>query len=293
MITDFKIFENKKQYHDLVDLMVLLSQKMIESYYYNNCGVTIEDAAQSVNLWNFVDNDKVKTGLIADLVSEKDINDHDFKQHNYAEYVKKNTKYFKNELVEFSDIYEVYAYDSDDFDELIAQMRTRDLVEIIEDNGKSKEFKKEFYEEKYEDDDAEYIIIDLYKDEDLYDKLFHYIDDNKVIDYYIEKVVDFSDKFEFVEDCIYGDNKLQQDLFDMDKNTVSVLFDEISHESKLGKSYKFQKAYIDFKIDEDVLGDDDHEEISKLILDIDEKFELHTNLKKIYSVYLDQKKYNM
>jgi len=304
MITKFKIFENNKVYEDEADLAELFSQKFIEEYYKEKYEIHINDIIEYVDLWQYVDEEKVKDGIITDLIEDKDIDDNDiFKKQDLIDYIKDfMLELVSDEIGEYREKYEEYDLDDIEMLDVIAKkdILNKDLVNLIEDKNKEFDFKKEFFEDKYFNVDAKDILIDLHGKEkaeaDLYDLIFHFIDDNEVIDEYLDRT-NFEDKWEYFMGEIPYSPYLQKELLKIDKNTVLGLFNVMNNDSimiDIGSTYNFQKLYIEVRYEQS--KEDKEHTISQAIIELNEKFELNEKIKTEYNKYMygvDSEKYNM
>ena len=74
-----------------------------------------------------------------------------------------------------------------------------------------------------------------------------FVDDNEVVDDYIEQM-NWDTKYEFVAEDIAWSPSLQNKIFEHDPKNVLILFDVIEFEGDIGiaKKYDFQEAYIKF-----------------------------------------------
>lgn len=280
MITKFKIFENNNIPQDKYDLVDLFSQEFIEKYYLEHYNADAKEAALHLNLWGFVDKNKVKEGLIEDLSKETYISDNKFKKEDFINYIKDNISIFKEEL-------DNYISDKNlkklvNYDDAFINMNKRELIEIIENENKEYDFKKDYFEDLYWHSDAEEVLMDIHGKnaaqniENLYDYLYHYIDDNELIDYYLEHM-DFDDKYNYLANDIPYNINLQKELIKKDPNTVIALFDIIDDsQASVGETYEFQKLYIE-QTDKD---------IADTLKKINDKFGLDNKIKKEYSEYM-------
>ena len=118
-------------------------------------------------------------------------------------------------------------------------------------------------------------------EDNLYPYLQDFVDDNEIIEDYMNNI-DFTNKYEFFRDSIIHDKNLQEKIIEMDPNTVEVLFDIIDtyeREDNFGNEYKFQKIYLDQYKGED-------ESVAVAIKEINDKFILHPVIKKEYRDYM-------
>ena len=295
MITKFKIFESNIPL-DEDDLAQLFSQKYIEDYYDNNFKIDVEDAARTINLWNYVDEDVVKKTLIEESIDGYFIDDKIFTLKDYYNYIKENIL----ELVipELDKFRKKHNLGDIKYEEILRSMKKEDFVKLIAEYEKSDDFLKYYFEEKWEDSSAEEILMEIYGkheivDNSLYPYLREYIkDEQEIIDDYFDRV-NFTDKFEYICDCIAFDITLQKELIKINQNTVEALFEIMNADDEnrnVGKDYEFQKIYITYEcMDEENL-------IPIYLKEIKEKFGLNPKIEKEYKDYMfeiDAEKYNL
>lgn len=288
MITRFKIFENKKTYEDTSDLGMLFSEKYINEYYKDRYEIQISDIVEHTNFWPYVDEHKLKDGVIEDLVNETPVGDEEFKKEDYITFIEDNMMgSIKNEIEKWKDFYEEYPEDDKD---VLQHVNKIELEHLIQDKEKGIEFKTDYFEEKYFNIDVRDILEDIHgKDKvevDLYDIIGHHIDDNEVIDDYIDNVP-FDDKWDyFIEDIPYS-SILQKELLKMDERTVLGLYNVLEDDDSncdIGCTYEFQKLYIKVRCDDS--NEKDEYVIPEAIKELNDKFNLTDKIKEEYSEHM-------
>lgn len=301
MITKFKIFESNRKYEDENDLIELFSDKYIEKYFKDHFEIGISEIVEFTNFWAYVDKNKIADDIIKDIAQDTPIDDDIFTKKDYADYIKSNMLVkAKEDIDKYKEEYEEYDLDDEEVIDIIAKndILNKDLINIISKYDENDNFKNEYFEDKYFNKNAEEILIDIHGEDkvetDLYDLLYHFIDENEVLDDYIDNNLDFDYKLEYFIEHIAYDPKLQKELLKIDPSTVLALYNVIPHgeTSTLGNSYKFQKLYIEERFKET----NDENTKAMAISEIEENFELNDQIKKEYRDYLygtDSKKYNL
>lgn len=285
---------NNRVPDDEDDLVELFSQKFIEEYFDEGYEIGAAEAAKQVNLWNFVNIDGVRTALIKELAEDKETDNKDFSNSDYIDFIKEK----KLESEDLNEIIDKYNLGNLKYEEILAKLTREQLIDLIEDNDEEYEFKEKYYLEWYENIHPEEILIELHGkhsvEEDLYSYLFHYVDDNDIINDYINRI-DFDTKVEYVRDYICSDIGLQEMLLKINKNTVDALFDVMDEENTLGNEYVFQKLYIKTNVKKE--DPEDEDEITAHVLkQIKNKFGLNPKIEKEYSEYMyliNAEKYNL
>ncbi len=243
MITKFKIFENVAE--DNYDLASQFSQKFIEQYWEKNIELSIFDAIYRVNLWDYVDKDKVKDHLIKEQIDKTHIGDNNkFQKIDYIEFIKSNI--FELVYSDLDKYRKIYNLNHMNYEEILDILNVDELIQIIEDNGEDNNFIKNYFYEKFDDTEAEDILEienDMLDPESLYDFLEDWIDKEKIIKDY-KNLIDFEEKFEYLMNSIIDSVDLQYKLIKMDPDNVIALFNIMDSDSKLITDYKFQKLFI-------------------------------------------------
>lgn len=283
MITKFKLFERAEDEDDLADQF---SQEYIEKYYDMNYEIPTDDAVIWANLWNYVDKDSVKEGLIKEKVRENDLDE--FNNEQLTNYILDNMK----ELLEPKMDRLIKKYELSDLEDILEAMPKKRIAHLIYDEDLSADFIKKYYEEEWEDKDVEEILMELHgknaieNNEELYNYLFPYLNEESMIEDY-KNSIQFEDKYEYLAYRICSDMDLQQKLIEMDSDNVFALFDIM--ENTTGEEYAFQKLYLDKIKEED--GN-----IAMAIKDIDERYGLNPKIEEEYKEYLyiiNAEKYNI
>ena len=82
-------FSNKQSIpDDEQDLVELFSQKFIEEYFDDSFEIGAAEAAQQVNLWNFVNIDGVRTALIKEIAEDTETDNKNFSNTDYIDFIK-------------------------------------------------------------------------------------------------------------------------------------------------------------------------------------------------------------
>jgi len=273
---------------DEQDLVELFSQKFIENFFLDNYQISAEEASHAVNLWDYVNIDKFRDNLIKDTAENKEIDDKEFSNEDYIDFIKeKKLKSGWNE-------------------EILKKVSRNQLIDLIEDNNEEYNFILKYFTDKWEDTHPKDILIELHgKDlveENLYNYLFYYVNDNDIIDDYINNKVQFETKMEYVRDYICCDIGLQRKLLKINKNTVEALFNVMdsndteyfdgSTKYTIGHEYKFQKLYIITKIK----NNSGSEIIEQAMKELNDKFILNPKIEEEYAEYMyliNAEKYNL
>ena len=290
MITRFKIFEND-EYQDEDDLVELFSQQDIEDYFEKNYDVDIEDeAAIVVNLWNLVDEDKVKDFFIKQTIKNTEIDDYSiFNYADYYSYIKEKIFLFYIELNKFRITYNLGTIK---YEDILSKMDIEDLINLIINKNESVNFITNYFEEKWDDYTAREIFDEIYMDEYPYRYIKNFLNKQDIKDEFF-RTTQYEDKHDYFRDCIPFDMSLQKKLIKIDPNTVKTLFDIIPDNQKFVKTYKFQKLYLDMTS----LNKNDREYIlADSIKKINDNFGLNKKIEKEYKDYLyliDVEKYNL
>ena len=313
MITKFKLFESNIPY-DEDDLAYLFPQKYVEEYFNDGYEINAEEASRGLNLWHYVkDKDKVADDLIKDAIKEADINnERDFDKNDFCQYILENM--LTSVMPELDKFRKKYVLGPIEYEEILRKMDRDTLMDLVIKKGKENDFITNYYEEKWSDWHPEKILEDkLGKHtirEDLYNYLFHYVDDNEIINDYIERI-DFETKFEYLRDSISTDYKLQKDLLEInigdkkngtrirnekfERNIIEALFDIMDSTISIGTTYDFQKLYIQTNVEQE--DPEDADEITAYVIkQINDKFGLETKIEKEYRDFtylIDSEKYNV
>lgn len=274
--------ENQEQdFYDESDLMELFSQNFIEEYFDKYYEITEEDAARMLNLWNYVDLDIMSNNLIkefADTMSIKDIN---CNKTDLVEYITNKMKKVNFSFYELND------------------MSKKQLIKIITDEGEGNEFVLNYLQEDYEGVHPEDILILMFgkqaleDPEDLLYYLRDYLDKDEIINDARDRI-DFDFKYEYLSDYICNSEDLQENLLELNPNTVEALFNIMDEERSIGNTYEFQKRYIEFKIKEKGISAEDV--LPEVLKDIHDKYGLDSDIKNEYSEYtylINVEKYNL
>ena len=231
-LKSYKLFESKHIY-DIWDAIDCLSQKDVEENYKESQDITYSMLCEMDPgfIWNreYINEDEFRENIIEDKIDKITYSGINFNDYHFNEY----EDFFEQE-----------------YKELINDDTTQDeFIEIIQKENLEKEFLKFVFEDRYWNKDAEDIAKMNDKDYLLntYDLTYLYVDDNKVIDDYIDQT-DYGLKSDFVAENIPWSLYLQSKIFEYDPKNVLILFDVINFEGEIGiaGNYDFQKAYIKY-----------------------------------------------
>ena len=292
MITEFKIFENQNIPADEDDLADLFTQKFIEDYFDNNYEIDIDEASDCMDLWDYVDIDKVRNDLIKQIASDTKIIDNKFNKNDYINFIEDNIKDFRRRIKKYRELNYLGKIE-------LQEMEKDDLINIIEHGDKVSNFLNLYFEDKYYDIHPEEILYDIHGKNAIRDNNFllyleNYINEDEVINDYRDKI-EFESKYNYIRDYIRCDIILQKKLFDINVNTVIALYDVMDDNQKFGMSYKFQKAYIEFSrsYEGDIKPNNIYPQNLKILND---KFGVNKKIAKEYEEYMyfiDSEKYNL
>jgi len=294
MITKFKIFEGVIP-QDEDDLAELFSQKYIEDYYDKNCKFDAEEASSYVNLWNYCDHNKVRSGLIEELVESSYIDDKEFTTYDYVNFIKTNMlKQVKPELDKFNKEYNF----GETYEELLNRYYRKDLIRMIDDEYMDDFFLRDYYEDKYSDEHPEVLLYRIYgkhavNGSNLYEYLKDYVNEDKVIEDAKDKI-QFETKFDFLRNNIFYEKELQYKLLEINPDTIEALFDVIYEENTIGAEYDFQKKYIEYQ--NKMYSEKGYDSIADSIKKIHDRFGLNPEIEKEYQEHtylIDAQKYNL
>jgi hypothetical protein len=296
MITKFKMFEYLGIEYDLAEQF---SQKYIENYFNDNFEIGADEAAKSIDLWSFVeDTDKIREDLIHSLIEDALHND-DIEKEDYIYYIK--DEQLTNAIPILDKYRKKLVLGDIKYEDILKKLTKEQLVKIVaEDLDKSDEFFEYYFHGKYDDSHPEDILNDIWGEasveENLYDYIKEYVNDDEIIEYYIDKL-DFTTKFEYLQDYIESDKKLQTDLLALNPDNVNNLFDIMNDNEyrSIGKDYKFQKAYIEHNSNEENPNITE-KSILVALAGLYDKFGLNSEIEKEYSGHMyeiDSRKYNL
>lgn len=189
-------------------------------------------------------------------------------------------------------------------DSMLEDLDTDELKEVIEDSNEEDEYVEKMVRNRYEGEDAQGIIKQIYGDtskmdgKELYDMLSWYLDDDKIIKEYNDNT-EFDSKKEFVQDEIYNSIELQREILKNNKKTVlklAELFIDNSSNSNIADEYEFQKLYIKQYLKEKKGEDKKGALIATALKNLNDEFGLDDSIKTEYSKWtwlIDADKYNM
>lgn len=269
-LKSYKLFESKYNVWDAIDC---LSQKDVEEHYKENQDITygLLCGIDPGFIWkrNYINEDKFKNDIIEDKIDKIIYSGIDFNDYELDEY-----EDF------FEENYKEYANDKTSKEE---------LIQVIKKENLEREFLKFTYEDRYWNKDAEEIakMNDENYIDNTYDLTYMYVDDNKVVDDYIDQL-DYGYKSDFVAEDIPYSTQLQQKIFEYDPKNVLILFDVIKLDGEIGisKNYDFQIAYIKYF----------EGETPQALKNLHDNFGLNEKIKKEFEseLYLiDAEKYNL
>jgi hypothetical protein len=304
MITQFKIFENLAMDED--DLVEQFSQDFVEEYYENDYDITVDDAANYVNIWNYVDIQEVKSGLIEETIADKSLNDEEFKKIDYCLYIEDSLltrtdhhlKSVKSTIEKFRKKYDL-SFTSDE--DVLDKMDRKDLINIIQDEDKSQDFMKDYYEQKWDDLHPEEILTEIWGKhtirDDTYSYISKYVNGSDVIDAYFRNI-EYESKNDYLKEKISTDFKLQKKLIKMNPNNVIALLDVMDEVVSIGTSYKYQKLYLETVKKEWGEGDEEVENdvVAEGVKSLNDKFGLDSKIEEEYTDFLyliSAEKYNL
>jgi hypothetical protein len=308
MITKFKIFESIGPEYDLAEQF---SQKYIEDFFDNNFEIGADEASRGINLWNFVkDKDQIKDDLIKSLIEDalhdnesvgvyRGVETPKFSKEDYIYYIEEEQ--LKNAIPILNKYRKKLVLGDIKYEDILKKLTKEQLVKIVaEDLDKSDEFFEYYFHGKYDDSHPEDILNDIWGEasveENLYDYIKEYVNDDEIIKYYKDKL-DFTAKFEYLQDYIGSDIKLQTDLLALNPDNVDDLFDVMNEDESrnIGKDYKFQKAYIEHNSNRENPNITE-KSILVALAGLYDKFGLNSEIEKEYSGYMyeiDARKYNL
>lgn len=242
MITKFKIFEWHSKTpdgsatpedsipDDENDLVELFSQKEVEEYFDKHYDISAEEAAQAVNIWNYVDDEEVKKFFINTMMQDKN-------NKTSREYYEE-----KWEDTEPSEIFEEIwgkgaRYDAYDYISHLV-----DKVELIEDYKNIVDYSAK----------DEFLKNSIATDYDLQKKL---LDENKNTVFalfdVIESGMSFGDTYEFQKEFINQSVEIEN-LEDNDKEEIIAhAIRDINNKFKLNKKIKKEYSEYLYLIDAD------------------------------------------
>lgn len=176
-------------------------------------------------------------------------------------------------------------------DEMLSELNTQELKEVIEEDNESGEFVESIIKQKYDREDAESVITSLYgklEGEELYNIVKWYIDDDKIIEDYRDNE-DFDTKKTFVTDHIEKDTDLQRKILEKNKANVlklAELFTQSTSNENISDEYEFQKLYIKEYVKENK-GDDKKGTLkAKALKFIFDYLELDPQIEEEYKKYM-------
>jgi len=295
MIIKFKLFENVAQDED--ELAEQFSQKYVEKYYDDNYEISPEEASNYVNIWAYVDIDKVRRGLIEETADGAYLDDKIYKKTDFAMYILDNLLGVAKPYIEkFKKKYKIEFENNED---VLFKMSKKGLIEILVDTNSDYDFLLNYWEEKWEDEHPEQILTQIWGKHTIRDNVYSYIKDYVNDDDLVEaclRNVEYDTKFEYIKDYIYNDMKLQEKLIKMNPKNVFALFDVMDETISIGNNYDYQKLYLDTKEYEEADEEEIEEELPIKVEQLHKKFGLDPEIRKEYSKYtylIDANKYNL
>lgn len=272
-LKSYKLFESKEKVYDIWDAINYLSQKDIEQHYKEHYDLSYEQLCeQDPNfVWNrdYIDEEKWLNDFINDKIDKIIYSGVDFNKYDKNEY-----KYF------FEEQYKELVNDNTTLNE---------YIEIIKKEKLEREFLKYVFENKFWNKEPKEIakIYDSNYLDNTFDLTYLYVNDNQVIDDYIEQI-EFSFKWDYVAVDIPYYPHLQLKILEYNPKNALILFDVIEFEGKIGiaKNYNFQKYYIEYY----------DGEIPKALKNLYDRFGLNEKIKQEFKDYLyliDADKYNL
>lgn len=292
-VKNFKLFEKYQGKYDEWDLACKLTQKEIEDYYQENYDIDIETICEiDPNfIWNNIDEYNFIENFIKDRVKEVSPTlNIDIEIYKEFFDIKKNQKiildYYNNRERKYSK----YEYG------ILSEISKGEFVKLIEKLKKEDELYTCYYEDKYWNKTPNEIVELEFstKDIDIYDLTFHFIDDTKVIESFLEHQILFDTKIEYVAEEIPYSLGLQKLILDKDQHNVLLLFDVMNDEDYhfyFAGDYDFQKAYIKEYVKENGVGKE-----PEALKNIQDSFGIINKIKSEYKndLYLiDAEKYNL
>lgn len=300
-----KLFKQIFETNSFELLVDQFDENFIDEYFRDSYGIDIEEAARYIDIWQFVDDDKFVSDYIQDEVNNfgvEDIGDKD----NWKKYIKDNlididsVKEYLNEKREERRKTELdLNLDDLDYDDLVDELKQKDLIKIIKDQNHETDYLQEYFEERYKNESAYDIMRELYSQDELqengYKYIQNYVDDDKVIEEFYDNQ-DSSYMKEYVGDQISRDRELQTKLLKLKPKNALELFDIMEDDSSIGDSYEFQNIFMKQTIKQMKKEGEDDLFVAKKLKELNDKFSLANGIEtkyKKYTFYIDTEKYNL
>jgi hypothetical protein len=312
MIKKFKLFESRNNSRNQIlnKLISQLDDNFIEKYYEENYKYDINDilSMYPAIIWKCIDNKKYVEDLIQNEINNADIES--IPDNVIADYIINNiTEDLEEKVIELyksknsiDDEDDDIEYDSsmlDDFD-------SSELIELINHLGEEDELRRDYYEDRYGNMDAEDIFDEIYgKDyihrlgyRDIYNMFGDYFDDDEVVEMYMNDL-DYDYKYETIKESLDGDTTLINKLLEIKPSNVLLFVNILTKYINITEEYKFQKLYIEEllkkKLKKDINADVDTIK-SEAIYFLHKEFGLNSDIEEEYSEYtqlVDTEKYNL
>jgi len=333
MIKNFKTFQLLTESSTASNLADQFDYDYVEEYYDKQYGDDIRDVIEMVsheNIMNFFNGDEYLKDWVRDYISDYEFSE--FDEDDLKSYIKENIDDAKETKI--LEIYNNNNYDEDDenseketeYDEyMVDELDKDELQEVIYDEYNCTEWiinswyegqdgedlfdemcglsKKNNRFSGYEYGNYKYGSFEPISSSELYKRVSNYIDDEKLIQDF-KNNTSFDTKKESIENDISFKPELQRYLLKKDPNNVDeliTLWKEENSSENIGGEYKFQKAYINKQLKDNMDENDDEEYKEKLIVDALEflynEFGINDKIAKKYEPYMwkieAQHKYNL
>jgi hypothetical protein len=258
MIIQFKIFE-RWAYEAKKKLATQLSEKFITKYYDKNYQITAQEIIElwPKIIWEFFDDEKFISEFIYDEIQNTSIDDYyddiyknfiiyrltEKKKKKIIEIYKKQVHAKKGEKIDYED----------DYIDILSEKQLKSIILV---DSTENEFVEYAVKDRYEDESAQDIIENIYGENwsrtpfqtnDVLKILLKYVDENKMIDNYLNEL-DYTTKEEYVQECISSDVNLQIKLMKLKKSNAILLakvFKQEKTDINISNKYEFQKLYIE------------------------------------------------
>lgn len=337
MIKNFKKFRLLTESSTSDDLIEQFDGDYIEKYYDKHHDVDLSEVismSSHQNIMDCFDDNQYKEDWIRDYTNSYDFSD--FDKDDLKSYIKKNLDEEKqNKILE---IYNKNNYDEDDEDSeketefnyyMLDELDIDELQEVIDDSGEESNCAEWIIEGWYSGQDGEEIFDEFcgwakkdgtygseyyeysrygsperIESSELYKRISDYIDDDKLKQNWKDNE-DYEYKKESVANDISYSPALQKYLIKKDPDNAEALIDlwrENNFKGKnIGGEYKFQKAYINKYIKDNIEDEEDEEYKTTLIEDaldfLHKKFGVNDEIAEKYEPYMwkivAQYKYNL
>lgn len=329
-IKSFKMITESNVSEDLIDYV---DDSLIDEFFDKNYVVDADEVAYLCSdcVWNCFNKEQFVEDFISDMKNDRTIED--FDDYDFTEYIKSHlTEEKKEKIIE---LYNDNNYDEDDddsekvteYDEDYLEDLDRDqLIEVITVDDDESDFVEYITNDMYDGYTAKEILSEFYgmseetlKDQNRYSyskskydtfgqylwkEHRQYIDSDKLVDNW-KKNEDYEYRKEYTQDSIYREPELQRNILKNHVEAVIKLAEMFENETgdNISDEYDFQKAYIEYKVEQDA-DENDEDDVVNVISDsleyLDDNFGLNKELEielrnknSNYFIKIDAKKYNM